>query len=125
VLAVVLLGVIAVPAVAGATVFFNDVDNQRVVKPRTLLLTGDGTLEVQHVTWSSWGGATAKGSGRAEYHGCTPSCAQARVHHAQVAITLSKIRTCAGKRYYSRVRLTLPSGKLLDKQYLEHSFAPC
>jgi hypothetical protein len=42
-----------------------------------------------------------------------------------VTITLSKIKTCKGKQYYSHVALELPSGKLLDKQFLKRSFAPC
>jgi hypothetical protein len=119
------LGAIAVPAAASANVVFRDVDMHQLVKPKTLFLTGDGTLAVQSATWSSWGGATASGSGKAEYHGCTPSCAGATVHHAHVTIKLSKIKTCSGKQYYSHVALTLPSGKLLDGSFLKRSWAPC
>ena len=124
-MALVLLGAVAVPAAAAANVLFADVNGNHVVRPKTLFLTGDGTLEVQFVHWSSWGGSAATGSGKAEYHGCTPDCAQAKVHHAQVTIALSKLKTCSGKQYYSHVALTLPSGKLLDKKYLKRSWAPC
>jgi hypothetical protein len=121
-----LCGTLAVPALAAAKVYFHDVDFHNVVKPKTLFLTGDGTLEVQNVSWSSWGGATATGSGSAEHHGCTPSCAQGTVHHDHVTITLSKIKTCGSKRYYAHVALRLNSGKLLDKSLLSgRNWAPC
>jgi hypothetical protein len=125
VMILVIFGVIVAPAAAAATVYFHDVDSKNVVKPKTLFLTGDGTLEVQSVSWSGWGGSDATGSGKAEYHGCTPSCAQAKVHHAQVKITLSKIKTCSGKQYYTHVALKLPSGKLLDGNFLKRSWSPC
>ena len=95
------------------------------VRPGQLALTADGTLEVTDVTWSAWGGARATGSGTAEYHGCTPSCAAARTHHASVAITLSNIRTCKGRRYYTHVALVQRSGKLLDASFLRISWNPC
>lgn len=124
-MALALIGAIAAPATAAATVRFHDVNAQNVVKPKTLFLTGDGTLEVQSATWSSWGGANARGAGNAEWHGCTPNCAAAKVHHAHVTITLSNVKTCAGRKYYSHVALTLPSGKLLAANYLKRSWAPC
>jgi hypothetical protein len=95
------------------------------VRPHTLFLTGDGTLDVTNVSWSSWGGRTAAGRGQAEYHGCTPTCAQARVHRATVNVRLSNVRSCSGRRYYSHVRLTLGSGRLLDAAFLRTSYRPC
>jgi hypothetical protein len=121
-----LFGAMAVPALAAAKVYFHGVQPHAVVKPKTLALSGDGTLLVDDVSWSSWGGATATGSGSAEHHGCTPSCAQGKVYHDHVTITLSKIKTCGGKKYYSHVALKLNSGKLLDKSFLNHeNWAPC
>ena len=117
--------VFAASATAAGTVYFWGAAAGRHVKPRTLELTGDGTLEVFKVHWNSWGGSTATGRGQAEYHGCTPNCASAPDHHARVSIQLSRIRRCGSRRYYSHVRLTLRSGKLLDRDFLRISFKPC
>jgi hypothetical protein len=106
-------------------VYFQGVAGGRTQRPTRLELTGDGTLYVSDVQWSAWGGATAIGSGNAQYHGCTPNCAQAPPHTALVAIRLARIRTCAGQSYYSSVTLTMNSGRLLDKQFLERSWSPC
>lgn len=88
-------------------------------------LTVDGTLFVSGVQWTSWGGSTATGSGNAQYHGCSPDCAQAPSHTALVSIRLFGIRVCSGRHYYSGVTLTLNSGQLLDKQFLQRSWSPC
>lgn len=117
--------VFAASATAAGTVYFAGAIGGRHVKPRTLELTADGTLEVLKVHWDSWGGATAGGRGRAEYHGCTPNCAAARDHHARVSIQLSRIRQCGSRSYYSHVQLILPSGKLLDRDFLRISWKPC
>ncbi len=94
-------------------------------RPRTLELTGDGTLYVGQVQWNSWGGDTATGTGTASYHGCNPNCASAPVSTASVAIRLSNIRVCGGRRYYGSLTLTLPSGKLLDESFVQRSWSPC
>ncbi len=95
------------------------------VRPGQLALSADGTLEVGGITWGAWGGRRATGSGTAEYHGCTPNCAAAPVHHVPVAITLSNVRTCKGKPYYTHVALQEPSGRLLDAGFLRINWNPC
>jgi hypothetical protein len=106
-------------------VLFQGVVNHGSERPRTLELTGDGTLFVGDVQWTAWGGDTATGTGTANYHGCNPNCASAPVSTASVAIRLSNIRICAGRRYYASLTLTLPSGKLLDEPYVQRSWSPC
>ncbi len=106
-------------------VLFQGVVNHGSERPKTLELTGDGTLFVSQVQWNSWGSDTASGTGTASYHGCTPNCAQAPVSTASVAIRLSNIRICGGRRYYSALTLTLPSGKLLDESFVQRSWSPC
>lgn len=117
--------VFAPSATAASTVHFAGAIGGRQVKPGTLELSADGTLEVLKVHWNSWGGSTATGRGRAEYHGCTPNCASAPDHQARVSIQLSRIRRCGSRSYYSHVRLTLRSGKLLDRRFLRISWKPC
>jgi hypothetical protein len=106
-------------------VYFQGVAGPPMQKPATLELTGDGTLFVMRVQWTAWGGSTATGVGVAEYHGCTPSCAQARLHVALVSVRLSGVRACSGHRFYSSVTLVLRSGQPLDRGFLQRSWSPC
>jgi hypothetical protein len=116
-LTVALMLTLAGAAVASASsVLFAGAVGPAQVRPDELSLSGDGTLEVEGVTWRAWGGVRATGSGTAEYHGCTPSCA---------AITLSNVRTCKGRQYYTHVALARRSGKLLDAGFLRISWNPC
>jgi hypothetical protein len=108
-----------------AAVYFQGVAGPSVQRPGSLELTGDGTLYVSGAQWTSWGGQAAMGTGIAHYHGCTPTCAQAPVQDALVAIRMFGIRACAGRRYYSGLTLTLNSGGLLDKEFLQRSWSPC
>ena len=110
---------------AAAAVYFGGALAGRHVRPRALSLSADGTLEVSNIRWTSWGGRTATGRGEAEYHGCTPYCGTAPVHHAPVRISLSNLRSCSGRSYYTHVQLTLPSGRLLDPAFLRISWKPC
>jgi hypothetical protein len=106
-------------------VYFRGVVGGGAQRPSSLQLTGDGTLSVEKVQWTSWGGPTAAGSGSALYHGCQPNCAAAQTHAAVVSIRLSDIRTCNGKHYYAGLTLTLPSGRLLDRNFVQRTWSPC
>jgi hypothetical protein len=112
-------------ATSAASVYFRGAVGRPAQRPSSLQLTADGTLSVGGVQWTSWGGTTAVGSGNASYHGCTPNCASAPTHTALVSIRLFGTRMCAGRQYYSGVTLTLNSGQLLDKQFLQRSWSPC
>jgi hypothetical protein len=113
-------------AQAASTVYFQGADAGRVVTPKTLFLTGDGTLDVFHASWQAWGGAQAIGHGTAEYHGCTPSCAAGKPHSAAVTVKLSGRVSCSGRTYYNRVTLIKRSGGELFASYLRNNnWAPC
>jgi hypothetical protein len=114
----------ATPAAAGP-VYFEGVVGNGDQRPSSLELTGDGTLIVSGVQWTSWGGPVAAGTGNAEYHGCTPNCAAAPVQTALVSIRLNTIRVCSGRRYYSGLTLTMSSGRLLEESYVQRSWSPC
>lgn len=114
-------------AASGKTVHFEGaVNNGRTVEPGTLWLSADGTLVVQHVQWSTWGGTTATGRGTAYYHGCTPTCAQAPEHHARVVTKLSRIHVCGKRAWYSTVTLYVRrKGKLRVLFARKTNWAPC
>jgi hypothetical protein len=117
----------AAVAQAASRTFFVNVDNHRQIKPHTLFLTGDGTLDVAKATWSNWGGNRAVGVGTAQFHGCTPSCAAGKQHQARVTIRFSDRVSCHGRRFYNRVSLlNRRSGKPLFTSFLKHqNWAPC
>lgn len=115
----------ATTTTATPAAYFEGIAGGGLQRPASLELTGDGTLFVKGVQWTSWGGPEATGSGNAVYHGCTPNCAQAPVNTALVSIRLFGVRVCSGRRYYSGVTLTLNSGQLLDRDFLQRSWSPC
>ena len=119
-----LLGTAAVAQ--AATVYFAGAVGGRSVRPRTVYLSGDGTLDVIKVKWRSWGTATAVGTGTAAYHGCDPSCAAGKEHRTAVTVKLSDLTACKGSRYYDKVALIGRSGKPLFASDLRlDSFKPC
>ena len=125
-ISIVLAACCSVAVAAGGKVYFWQGSTVKQIRPSTLQLTGDGTLAVMKAKWSRWGGATARGTGVAEYHGCTPSCAAAKVHTVHVSIVLSGVVPCKGVNYYVEVTLTEPNGKQLDSSFLRsESYSPC
>ncbi|MHB8690072.1 MAG: hypothetical protein ACYDHH_02390 [Solirubrobacteraceae bacterium] len=113
------------PPAAVGPVYFEGVVGNGDQRPSSLELTGDGTLIVSGVQWTSWGGPVATATGNAEYHGCTPNCAAAPVQTALVSIRLNTIRVCSGRQYYSGLTLTMSSGRLLEESYVQRSWSPC
>ncbi len=110
---------------ASSPAYFSGAVGGAQMRPAVLNLTGDGTLDVSQVRWTSWGGPVAVGVGLAQFHGCTPSCAAARAHVAAVTTRLSQLRVCSGRRYYAHVTLVRRSGRLLYAGFLSRSWAPC
>jgi hypothetical protein len=107
-------------------VYFEEIigSHQDLQKPRSLLLTADGTLEVLDVHWSAWGGKTASGTGNAIYHSCNPDCARGVSGNSSVKVRLANIRSCDGRKYYTHLTLIKPDGHLLDARYLVESLKP-
>lgn len=126
-LAAAALLVCATAAQAATRTWFAGALGGKRAHPRTLYLSADGTLEVIHARWHSWGGATATARGTAAYHGCTPNCAAGKEHRAAVTVKLSDRVTCHGTRYYNSVRLySRRTGKALFRRDLRlDRWAPC
>lgn len=92
-------------------------------KPANVELAGDGTYELQNMTWQVWSGSQAIGTGTARIDDCNPSCAGGSWYSAPVqAIFSHPVHDCTaqygqgttvtgGARYWwSQVDLTYPSG---------------
>jgi hypothetical protein len=95
----------ATAAHAASSTWFAGVGGGKKIRPATLYLSGDGTLDVIHARWSSWGGRVATAHGIAAWHGCTPNCAAGKPHRTAVIVTLLHPVSCHGTRYYNTVRL--------------------
>ena len=84
-------------------------------KPASVQLAADGTLGLEQMTWLTWTGAEAVGTGRARLDDCNPSCAAGREYRVPVRAVFSHpVHQCVsgttGRSWWSRVDLTYPSG---------------
>jgi hypothetical protein len=78
------------------------------VKPTTIVLAcADDNAYVSHISWSSFGGATASGSGQFYDNPCTPNCAASKDQVTAVSFSLSRPRRCpGGVKDYRRMSIT-------------------
>ncbi|HEY1855264.1 MAG TPA: hypothetical protein VGG40_11815 [Solirubrobacterales bacterium] len=76
-------------------------------RPHFFLLSGDGTFGMDKVRWMSWGGAKARGTGRAFVNDCIPYCAAGHVDRPRARLTLSKVVDCEGTPIYVRLEYAL------------------
>jgi hypothetical protein len=76
-------------------------------KPTEIFLGGDPTGLVSGITWSSWGGSQAVGSGASTYVAPNESAAQGSVQTATVVA--SDLGTCGGVAAYQQVIWYFPS----------------
>lgn len=76
------------------------------VKPAEISLGGDPTGMLTGITWQSWGGNTATGSGTGTYVGPNQSVAQGTQEKA--IVVASDPGTCGGKPAYQQVKWYFP-----------------
>ncbi len=75
-------------------------------KPAEISLGGDPTGVVTGITWTSWGGDTATGTGTSTYVGPNQSAAQGVEETATVVA--SDLGTCGGGAAYQQVKWYFP-----------------
>lgn len=92
-----------------------------VLRPALILLREDGSIVVEHVHWSTWGGAVARAGGTYSASDCTPNCAQGHRTNSPAQLTLSKPGRVLGRRVYRCVRLAVPSQGINSLDCLERS----
>jgi hypothetical protein len=77
-------------------------------------LSGDSTAFLDKMTWNSWSGSTAVGTGTYELNGCNPNCAAGPLHKVPTVVTLSNpVKDCSssGTRYFwTRATFRFPDG---------------
>jgi hypothetical protein len=85
-----------------STVFFaesQDVNGTTVHEPSCRSgcpLSGDGTTVLWNMTWPTWNGTEAVGTGTEKIEGCNPDCAAGKQYSVQVTVTFSQpVKVCA------------------------------
>lgn len=99
---------------ASQRVFVVDGCRPHGVKPKEVVVfCGDAGVFFDRLKWSSFGGVTAKATGRQVRKTCDPDCASGGVVTRNVRLTFSTLRRCNRRdggrfagRYYRSVRAT-------------------
>lgn len=128
--ACVVMGVIAVPAVALAAPGPNTVYAinclQEQFKPKQITVAcGDGTVRVSKLNWTSWSSSQAKASGVYRVNKCNPDCASGHTQSFPVKITLSRPKTCPGRKHKAFGRLAYAFGSKHPKPTPRSISLPC
>ncbi len=76
------------------------------VRPATVFNGGDPTGLVTHITWQSWGGLTAVGTGTSDYVGPNQTVAEGTQETAR--IVAFDLGPCGGKLMYRAVEWFFP-----------------
>jgi hypothetical protein len=76
-------------------------------------VSGDGTTSLWHMTWTTWNGATAVGTGTEKIDDCQPTCAGGHGYSVKVIVTFSQpVKDCAqgAKWFWTRASFNWPNG---------------
>jgi hypothetical protein len=77
-------------------------------------LSGDSTTFLASMTWNTWSGAEAVGTGTYKVNDCNPNCAAGHVYPVATVVTLSQpVKVCSpsGARWvWSHASFTFPDG---------------
>jgi hypothetical protein len=89
------------------------------VRPSKIFNGGDPTGLVSHITWKSWGGAIATGTGTSDYVG--PGQSVTTGTQEPVAVVAFDRGTCHGRQAYRAVEWYFPShGQRFDPHRYEN-----
>jgi hypothetical protein len=75
-------------------------------------LSGDGTTVLWDMTWPTWTGSQAVGTGTEKIDGCDPNCAAGPEYAVKVTVTFSQpAKDCAlGEWFWTYATFTWPNG---------------
>jgi hypothetical protein len=66
--------------------------DQRGIQPAQIYFSGDNSVSIREITWSSWNTSGATGRGTWYLETCLPNCAQGSVIKYPAPLTLSTVR---------------------------------
>ena len=77
-------------------------------------LSGDSTAFLSRMTWTTWSGSEAVGTGRYKLDDCNPDCAGGHVYSVATVVTLSQpVKVCSSSGtlwVWSHASFTFPNG---------------
>jgi hypothetical protein len=80
------------------------------IRPRAIQMSGDASWIIGPIRWTSWGGATAKGSGTSDVETCEPNCASGGVVKTTSQVTLYTLGSFDGRRVYRCISVSSHGG---------------
>lgn len=98
-----------------------------LTRPKTVTLTcADAGIVLTKLKWSSFGGATAKASGKIDVNTCEPDCAAGAAKSYRVKVSASRPRSCKhGLAVYGRVAVTFTAAKPRNASQLSRYTLAC
>jgi hypothetical protein len=106
-------------ALAAGTVGVVGVEGDVGVRPASLDVSADGTL--QDLRWKDWGESTASATGALRLRDCDPTCAGGGIDTLKATIKLSSPRLCGRATYFDHATVEVPG----DEQPATYVRAPC
>jgi hypothetical protein len=81
-------------------------------KPKTIMIyCGDGGAYIAKINWTSWSQDGGTGTGEYYKNLCEPNCADGKIVHAPVKVSLSDLTPRKGKFYLRTLDMSSVSGK--------------
>jgi hypothetical protein len=81
-------------------------------KPETIMIyCGDGGAYIDKIEWDSWSQEGASGTGEYYKNLCDPDCADGKIVHAPVKVSLSDLTPRKGKFYLRNLDMRSVNGK--------------
>jgi hypothetical protein len=95
----------------GKTLLIANCNKPKFEPVQVILACGDASFSATAVTWSSWTGKSATGTGTGQLNDCHPNCASGKVKTGPLTLRASKPQTCKnGRRLFSKLTYTWTSG---------------
>ena len=107
---------------AAGTVGVVGVEGAVGVRPRTLEVAADATIE--DVRWERWDASGAEGAGTLSVRDCDPTCASGDRDESPATVRLSAPRPCGRSTYFDRARVEL-DGARAGGDPISYVRAPC
>lgn len=86
--------------------------SKAVSKPKTITLTcADANTALDKISWSSFGGSTAKGKGTLVVDLCEPNCASGKNASYPASVVATGSKKCKRASVYGKLTLTFTGSK--------------
>jgi hypothetical protein len=101
--------------------------NTAVSRPKLLTLTcGDGDTVLKGLSWSTFGGSTARAAGDFVMDTCDPNCAEGKDVSFRVNVKATHPRKCkGGLRVYNKLTLQFNRSRVVRARYFKHWTLGC